>query len=391
MNKFIKRAAAVLGVLSLALMLFVGYYGSVLPDSYYVSGEKTEFACGLNITARPASSNTAVLNETDVVTLKLYGLIPIKNAKITKADAPVLIPGGTPVGIKLLTDGIMVVSTCEVENGTDPAKNAGIVAGDNIIYANGEKVTSSQQFANIIMDSKGEKVQLVLLRNGKQVKTALTPLFSSAEGTYKAGLLIRDSSAGIGTLTFIDPETGTFGALGHPISDFDTSAPMPLGSGEIVDCTITGFEKGVVGAPGELLGRFVSSLAAGRISKNCDCGIFGRISYWQSYESGIPIAFKSEVKEGKAQIFTTINGNQPACYDIEIERVSHSTTLKTKNLVIKVTDPELLDKTGGILQGMSGSPIVQNGKLGGAVTHVFVNDPTMGYGIFIENMLDAAK
>ncbi len=392
MNKFIKRTAAVLGLMSLALMIFVGYYGSVLPDSYYVSGESAEFACGLNVSASPDAKSASTLadNQTETVTLKLYGLIPIKNAKITKADAPVLIPGGTPVGIKLLTDGIMVVSTCEVEKGRDPAKDAGIEAGDNIIYADGEKITSSSQFANVVMNSKGKKLELVLIRGGKEVKTSLTPVFSQSEGTYKAGLMIRDSSAGIGTLTFIDPVSGKFGALGHPISDFDTQAPMPLASGEIVDCTITGYEKGISGEPGELLGRFVSGLAAGKIEKNCSCGIFGKLSYWQSYESGIPIAFKSEVKEGKAQMYTTINGNRPKCYEIEIERVTHSTSLKTKNLVIKVIDPELLAQTGGILQGMSGSPIIQDGKLIGAVTHVFVSDPTRGYGIFIENMLEAA-
>lgn len=393
MNKFIKRAAIFLGVISLALMLCVGYYGSVLPDSYYVSGDGGgKIACGLNISAEPADDAiaTATGTQSEIVTLKLYGLIPIKNASVTKADAPVLIPGGTPLGIKLLTDGVMVVSTTEVDGGSNPAKEAGIREGDNIIMANDIKITSSQQLANLIMDCKSSRMKLTILRNGKRITTTLTPVFSREEGTYKAGLLIRDSSAGIGTLTFIDPETGCFGALGHPISDFDTAKTMPLGSGEIVDANITGYEKGFAGAPGELLGRFVSGLAAGEITKNCDCGIFGILNYSQGYGEAIPIAFKSEVKEGEALIYTTISGNRPQCYKIEIQRVSHSETLKTKNLVIKVTDPELLQATGGILQGMSGSPIIQDGKLVGAVTHVFVGDPTMGYGIFIENMLDEA-
>ncbi len=393
MNKFVKRIAIALGTLSLALMMFVGYCGEALPDHYYVSGsDTTNISCGLNIEAAPATTTVAAIDtKTETVTLKLYGLIPIKNASVTVTDAPLLIPGGTPVGIKLLTDGIMVVSTTPVQDGVDPAKEAGIIAGDNIKYANGEKITSSQQFANIIMDSHGDDVKITYVRNGKTHKTTLKPIFSQSEGTYKAGLLIRDSSAGIGTLTFIDPETGCFGALGHPISDFDTAKTMPLGSGEIVDAAITGFEKGYAGAPGELLGRFVSSLAAGEISKNCDCGIFGTLNYTQGYAEAIPIAFKSEVEKGKAHIYTTVSGSRPKCYEIEIEKVSLSQTLKTKNMVIKVTDPELLAQTGGILQGMSGSPIIQNGKLVGAVTHVFVNDPTRGYGIFIENMLEAAE
>ena len=393
MNKFIKRAAVFLGVISLLLMSGVGYYGLVLPDNYYVSGDGGIITCGLNISACPSGEAIAAGTDTEseIVTLKLYGLIPIKNASITKADAPVLIPGGTPLGIKLLTDGVMVVSTTEVDKNKNPAKEAGIQTGDNIITADGTRITSSQQLANLIMDSKGEKMKLTLMRNGKRITVTLTPVFSKEEGTYKAGLLIRDSSAGIGTLTFIDPETGCFGALGHPISDFDTAKVMPLGSGEIVDANITGYEKSLAGAPGELLGRFVSGLAAGKITKNCDCGIFGILNYFRGYGEAIPIAFRSEVKEGEAEIYTTISGNRPERYKIEIQRVSHSENAKTKNLVIKVTDPKLLEATGGILQGMSGSPIIQNGKLVGAVTHVFVSDPTMGYGIFIENMIAQAR
>ena len=241
------------------------------------------------------------------------------------------------------------------------------------------------------MNSHGEPITMTVRRDGKEFDTAVTPIFSEGEGTFKAGLWIKDSSAGVGTMTFIDPESGTFGALGHPISDADTQSILPLGSGEIVDVTITGCDKGSEGCPGELFGTFLSGLAAGNIMKNCEQGIFGRINYTNGCVSAMPIAFRTEVETGPATILTTVSGSAPEEYSVSIEKLSLSDSARTKNLVIKVTDPRLLSLTGGIVQGMSGSPIIQNGKIVGAVTHVFVSDPTMGYGIFIENMLEACE
>ncbi len=374
----------------------VGYYDAVLPDTYYLSDGGTAYVdCLFDITIDAtdiavAASTSSVATEETEAEIKLFGVIPVKNAKIVHADAKMLIPGGSPVGVKLLTDGVMVVKTAEVIDGVSPASEAGINAGDNIISANGEELNSSARLSEIIENSNGEEITFMVMRNGKSFTAYVTPVYSETDGVYKAGLWIRDSTAGVGTLTFIDPETGIFGALGHPISDSDTMATLPLGSGEIVDVVITGYDKGERGCPGELYGTFVSGLASGTIELNCEQGIFGTVTY-PSRQEAIPIAYKAEVKTGPATILTTIDGSTPQEFEVEIERVTLSSAAKSKNIVIKVTDPELLELTGGIVQGMSGSPILQDGKIVGAVTHVFVSDPTRGYGIFIENMLDATE
>lgn len=395
MNRFTKRLAGVLAALSLAVMSMVGYYGEVLPDSYYVSGEGFPSMGNMlqmtevigSVEAAPASSTGAA---TEQATITLFGLIPIKEAEIKRTEAPVLIPGGSPIGIKLLTDGVVVVSTQQVAGGCDPAGDAGILAGDCILSANGEILSSSNRLAEIIMNSHGEDINMRVRRDGIEFDACVKPRFSEVEGTYKAGLWIKDSSAGVGTLTYIDPETGDFGALGHPISDADTQKILPLGSGEIVDVTITGCDKGTTGCPGELFGTFLSGLAAGNIRRNCEQGIFGTLNYIGGHSEALPIAFKTEIETGPATILTTVEGSTPREYEVVIDKISLSDGAATKNLVIRVTDPELLSLTGGIVQGMSGSPILQGGKIVGAVTHVFVSDPTMGYGIFIENMLEAS-
>lgn len=394
MKSLIKSFSAVLLAALTAIMGIVGYYDATLPEYYYVSGSGvSSLTCFFDVTltakedALSASTDNCVEADAE---LKLFGIIPIKDAKVTKSDPPMLIPGGTPIGIKLLTDGVMVVKVQDVEKGVCPAVDAGICAGDNIIEADGVKISSSSQLSEIISASKGNAVQITLTRDGQTIQTAINPVFSENDGTYKGGMWIRDSSAGVGTLTFIDPYTGIYGALGHPISDCDTYKMLPLGSGEIADVTITGYESGTRGCPGELYGKFVSGLASGSIIKNCDQGVFGKMTY-ASKKDAIPIAFKSEVKTGAAKMLATIEGNSPKEYDVEIEKLSLSPAAKTKNIVIRVTDGELLEQTGGIVQGMSGSPIIQDGKLVGAVTHVFVSDPTRGYGILIEDMLEEAN
>ena len=197
---------------------------------------------------------------------------------------------------------------------------------------------------------------------------------------------MRDSSAGIGTITYYDPQTAQFGGLGHPICDVDTGEIMPLLSGQVVKVVINDVVKGTSGDPGELKGSFASSKDSGTITSNDETGVFGTLYSNPSQNAALPVALKQEITEGAAKIYTTVSGTTPQEYDIEIEKIDISDTGKTKNMIIKVTDPNLLEKTGGIVQGMSGSPIIQNGKLVGAVTHVLVNDPQRGYGIFIENM-----
>ena len=395
-SRLIKGTAAVFLTAALAVMAIVGFYSHSLPDSYYLtegmSAGYSRLGCLLDVRLyRSEDSVLASANGDSLCSgeLKLWGTVPIKDAELKSAKAPSLIPGGSPIGIKFLTDGVMVVKLQEVLEGVCPAKDAGLVAGDNIVSANGERLSSSARLSQIISESGGEPIALTVQRGRDSYETSLVPVQSQADGSFKGGILIRDSSAGVGTLTYIDPKTGCYGALGHQISDCDTQRTLPLGSGEIVDVTVTGYERGERGCPGELFGTFVSGLAAGSVTKNCEQGVFGVMTY-PPHGEAVPIAFRQEVCEGKASILTTISGNTPKEYEVEIERISLSDGLGTKNLVIRVTDPELLSQTGGIVQGMSGSPILQNGKLVGAVTHVFLSDPSRGYGIFIENMLEAA-
>ena len=387
MNKLIKKLSASLLAVCLALMGAVNYFSAVLPETYYVCGGES-FNIGQFLEIEPTSYIEATASaESQNIDgeVKLFGVIPVKPIKIKQTEAPHLIPGGTPIGIKFLTEGIVVV---KVQEGS-PADKAGIRQGDNITLANGKKLTSSTELSQIISSAKDTEIKITYLRDGKENSTSFIPEYSEQEGTYKAGIWIKDSSAGVGTLTFVDPETCIFGALGHPVSDYDTGKLLPLGSGEIVNAVITGCEKGEPGIPGELFGSFASNIASGKITKNCEQGIFGVTTSKPSGEV-LPIAFRSEVKIGKAIVLTTVEGTTPKEYEIEIERIVQSPSARSKNIIVRVTDPKLLEITGGIVQGMSGSPIIQDGKLVGAITHVFVSDPTRGYGIFIEDMLKEA-
>ncbi|MBR5121463.1 MAG: SpoIVB peptidase [Oscillospiraceae bacterium] len=387
MNKLIKKFSASLLAVCLALICTVNYFSAILPETYYVCGGES-FNIGQFLEIEPTSYIEATASyegESIDGEIKLFGVIPVKPVKIKQAQAPHLIPGGTPIGIKILTQGVVVV---RVQEGS-PAEKAGIRKGDNIIIANGEKISSSTQLSQIISEAKETEIKITFIREGKKNSVSFKPQFSEQDSTYKAGIWIKDSSAGVGTLTFIDPETGVFGALGHPISDYETGKLLPLGSGEIVNAVITGCEKGESGVPGELFGSFASNVACGEITKNCEQGIFGTTTSKQSGEA-LPIAFRSEVKIGKATVLTTVEGTTPKAYEVEIERIIQSPSARSKNIIVKVTDPKLLEITGGIVQGMSGSPIIQDGKLVGAITHVFVSDPTRGYGIFIEDMLKEA-
>lgn len=329
------------------------------------------------------------------------------NGFISQSDsaAPVsssvrkVIPCGQPFGIKMLTEGIMVVRLSDI-NGKDdscPAKEAGIQVGDIIISVSGEKITSNEDLSKVISSSGGKTVEVIVKRNDSDEKSSseeltlkLTPEYSNNEKCYKTGMWIRDSSAGIGTITFYEPSTGAFGGLGHPICDTDTAEILPLSSGEICDVSITGYKKGSNGSPGELRGRFLSDSQIGTAQQNTASGVFGFLDKSPSKNEEIEIADNSEIKTGKAEILTTINGSEPQKYSINIEQVN-SDDPDCKNLVIRVTDKTLLEKTGGILQGMSGSPIIQNGKLVGAVTHVFVNNSSMGYGIFANTMFTQSQ
>ncbi|PLS01692.1 SpoIVB peptidase [Neobacillus cucumis] len=328
-----------------------------------------------------------------------YAGIPIKKVDVRVLKDFRVLPGGQSIGVKLNTVGVLVVGhhLINTTNGKkSPGEIAGIKVGDIITEINGSKIEKMTDVAPYVQSAgqDGKPLNLVISRESGKFKTKLTPLKDKGENTYKLGLYIRDSAAGIGTMTFVHPQSKKYGALGHVISDMDTKKPIVVEDGQIVRSTVTSIEKGSNGDPGEKLARFSSDHEiVGNIQKNSPFGIFGELN--KDLKNGIldkplPIALSHQVKEGPAKILTVVNDDKVEEFDIEIVSTIPQKFPATKGMVIKVTDPKLLEKTGGIVQGMSGSPIIQNGKLVGAVTHVFVNDPTSGYGVHIEWMLNEA-
>ena len=323
----------------------------------------------------------------------LFNELPV-DTKIGKRDlsAEYLIPMGTAFGIKLYSDGAIVTRLQEVlsEDGfCCPAAEAGIMAGDYIIAANGRKITSNLEFKTVLATDISGILEITLRRNGEEMTVFLEPVTDSTG--KKCGMWIRDSAAGIGTLTFCDPETGYFGGLGHGICDGDTGELIPMDRGSVLDVKINGIKKGATGAPGEIKGYFCSG-KTGTLISNTNCGVYGVLGQLPSSLTSepIPIGGREELKDGGAYILCTLDDSGPQKYSIRISDINRSAN-GNKCFTVTVTDKALIDKTGGIVQGMSGSPIIQNGKLVGAVTHVLINDPATGYGIFIENMLNAAN
>lgn len=303
-----------------------------------------------------------------------------------------LIPGGMTFGVKFFTKGVIIVGTTGVEtaNGIiSPAKESGLKSGDIIIRAGGSEFESGSQLVKLISGSGGKPIVVAFIRNGVEQTATITPVRDLDDGEFKMGALVRDSTAGIGTVTFIDPETLDFGGLGHGIYDSETGLLLPLAKGAVVDVDITEVVKSQVNSPGELHGNF-GKIQKGELWDNSEEGVFGRFDRLPKTQyQAIPIATKGQIKEGKAMVLTSLEDGEIEEYEIEIEKI-YSSSGSTKNFLLKVTDQRLLEQTGGIVQGMSGSPIIQNGRLIGAVTHVLVNSPNQGYGIFIENMLKTA-
>lgn len=300
-----------------------------------------------------------------------------------------LIPLGTAVGIKLFADGALVVAVSPLDDEQSPAQDCGLKEGDLILRLNSERIDSTEQMQSLLQENGALPVHLTV-RRGAKLLALDTEAVQCDDGVYRLGAWIRDSMAGIGTLTYYDPATGRYGALGHGITDVDTAQLMPLSKGSIMETTVKSVRKGVRGTPGELKGDFSVQRDVGTLTANTDGGIFGTVSD-SSLVSGtpIPIGDAKQVHCGKAIILSTVDGEGPKEYTVEILRV-YNCAQPTRNLLLQVTDERLLSVTGGIIPGMSGSPILQDGRLVGAVTHVLVDDPSRGYGIFIENMLDMA-
>lgn len=299
--------------------------------------------------------------------------------------------GGMPFGVKFLSDGIVIVGFSDVETADGsqtPAYDAGLRINDIITHVGGEPVKTSAELIDKIEGCTGE-IDITYTRNGRESHTSLAPVISSADGKNKSGMWVRDTTAGIGTVTFIDMDTGAFAGLGHGICDPSSGKVIEMERGTVVDVQISGVKKGTQGEPGELKGYFTSE-KSGTLLGNTETGVYGVFSDIPSElipDGEIELADRSEVEAGSAYIWCTVDEDKPEKYSVMIDNINYDTEY-SRCFTVKVTDKKLIEKTGGIVQGMSGSPIIQNGKLIGAVTHVLVNDPSEGYGIFIDSMVD---
>lgn len=323
----------------------------------------------------------------------------VAKTNYTKSSDIMVYPGGKPLGIKINTKGALVIALSDIEvegeKVQSPAALAGIAVGDSIIEVNDNEIKRAEDIATYVGREKGKLIKVKVLRKGEEMYFHVNPIVSKNDDKFKLGLWVRDSVAGVGTLTFYHEESGKFGALGHPITDVDTATIMSVGKGEIVDSNIVSVRKGSKGNPGELRGIFTeSNKILGSVDLNTTAGVFGtgcKDLISSNFCNPISVGFKNEVKVGKAQILTTIDGSEPQLYDIVIEKLLNQSEADGKSMVIRITDPICLEKTGGIIQGMSGSPIIQDGKMVGAVTHVLVNKPDTGYAIYMDWMMEAIK
>ena len=346
----------------------------------------------LNKTIETATKNIEdnSLNETGKIDLSLNLLdkIPLKEISVNVIPKVKVIPLGNAIGLKLYTEGVLIVGMSEIE-GKRPYEFSGIKEGDRIISIDNKKIETTEDLIETVNTSKGKEVSIKYVRENSEEVTNITPV-QTKQDEYKLGLWVRDAAAGVGTASFYIPSTGMFASLGHGITDIDTGDLITISNGELVSTNIVSIQKGEKGKPGEIKGSIEGSRKIGEVYKNSSFGIFGKVSNKNSLkvtESEMEILNRDEIKKGKAQIICELEDGKKEHYDIEIQRIYTANNKDNKSMLIKITDKRLLEKTGGIIQGMSGSPIIQNGKFVGAVTHVLVNDPTTGYGVFADMML----
>lgn len=323
------------------------------------------------------------------MSVNLFNKFTVSDVTVNVIPETKVVPLGNAIGLKLYTKGVLVVGMSEIE-GTKPYENTGIKEGDRIVEINNQQISSTNELVETVNASQGKKIEIRYIKeNSEEATTSMTPIKTS-DNEYKLGLWVRDAAAGVGTLSFYVPSTEMFATLGHGITDIDTGNLITIANGELVNSNIVSVTKGEKGKPGEIRGSIEGEAKLGNISKNTSLGIFGKVtnkSRLEITENEMEVANRSEIKTGKAQIICEVEEGKKRYYNIEIQKIYTSNNEDNKSMVIKVTDKELLEKTGGIIQGMSGAPIIQNGKFIGAVTHVLVNDPTTGYAIFADMML----
>ena len=379
----------ILLIFSFLILSFVAILDLLLPKNFNVI-EGNELKINTTIPINAVSNDIKSEKEYNV-TLKLLGVFPVSEAKVNILDDYTVKVLGIPFGVKIYTDGVMVVGITDVDSkkgAISPAKLSGLQLGDLITTINGVKVLTNEEVASIIEQSQGKVLNFSVVRGEEKLNILIKPVMSASSNKFKAGIWVRDSSAGIGTSTFYSPSLNISCGLGHGICDVDTGEILTINSGEAVPANIISINKSSAGSPGELRGQFLEG-RFGKIIANNETGIYFSDKH-EDLSNLKKLAVKQDIKVGDAKIYTCVDGVTPKYYNCKIEKINYNNNI-TKNMVVKITDKELLDKTGGIVQGMSGSPILQDNMLVGAITHVFVNDPTKGYGIFAENMLMSAK
>ena len=384
-------------ILVFSFVLYIG--GNINRDFKIKKGETLNISSPVPVTAvyngtkLSQISGQKNIGEEFSVDLKAFGIIPISTVNVEVVDQLHVAVLGSPFGMKIYTEGVLVTDISEVateEGNFNPAKKAGIKKGDYIVSVDGKTVLTNEELVSAVENSGGKKLKFEVLRNNTKIYFNVTPVKSTDTETYKIGIWVKDSSAGVGTLTFYSPSSNIVCGLGHGICDDDTGKLLKLNSGEIVTAEILSVEKGQVGNPGKLTGK-LNYKTLGDICLNCEIGVFSSLKGNLKYDKLTEIALKQEVNDGAAKIVCTLDDGEAKLYSCNVKVRNSNYHSKTQNLLVTVTDKNLLQKTGGIVQGMSGSPIIQNGKLIGAVTHVLVDDPTKGYAIFAENMLETAQ
>jgi len=374
-----------------------------LPDSISVTGSRQ-----VSIASKPyielvapddeATGAAVTVDSSYTVTAMLHGVLPIKSIEVTRISQEYVELSGRPVGIMLYSDGLVVAGLSPVSTDSgmvNPGQLCGLQPGDVIRTINGDHMQTAEQMLHTIESSNGQALQLEILRSDgdSTASSSLTlqPVYSSDDNSWRGGIWIKETSSGLGMLTFVTTDTASFGGLGHAICDADTGTLVQIYGGDLMSANLTGVNPGSKGLPGELIGS-LGGEKLGAVTVNCESGVYGQYLADTGGMTIARVAMKQELHEGHAMILTTLPGEKsPRLFDAVIEQINYDAEAPTRNLIVRVTDPELINCSGGIVQGMSGSPILQDGAFVAALTHVFVNDPTMGYGIFAENMLRFAE
>ncbi|MCI8645629.1 MAG: SpoIVB peptidase [Firmicutes bacterium] len=333
-----------------------------------------------------------------IIVIGQFSMSRDNTASVEVVTETVLVPGGHSVGVRMDVKGVLVVGLEEIETADgksiNPGLEAGLQIGDMILEINGTKVYNAEEVQELVNEIQGD-VELEVKRKNQRLNVSLTPVISKEDNLYKLGIWVKDKTAGIGTLTYYDPVNQSFGALGHAIVDPETGSVLSVDRGQLLQAQVQSIQEGAAGTPGEIRGVFYEADSPlGGLEKNSSFGLFGNAYHPIEnplYQKPLAVGKQDQVEKGKAYILTTLDNNELERFEIEIEKIDHQSKPSDKGMVIKVTDEELLERSGGIVQGMSGSPIIQNDRIIGAVTHVFVNNPEKGYGIFIEWMLQESQ